>query len=1091
MPEAEPAPEAVETSSSGVAIKAPTAAEIMAAREAEAAAPEMAEPVEVTPEPEAADTPEAKPLEIHLISTDQVASRSHEVAEQRLSSEMAGKHGVRKILTNIWIGNIARDVYLTRYGRQAQSEIEENDDLYVHETDTEGKHDQAMAATLQRFSNDMLHAEAGESKESLDDTQAGRELRGELEGLITEFAAGRLDVESLEGERIRVLNDVLDKHPELEGAGRIMGDNLVAMAEQIAAKVNHDQTVEQILAETKFYIDRASTGVRTEVRYTPVEKILDSMRRHHMSGLANEAVVATGVSIAYSVARWSARSTLGTVSRLTIPGVSTGIMAGLRENKRFKEERTQHSREMAVSRQIEAESARREAMEQARYQTINASELSAKLKDSLFEVDEHGDSRKRELTAEQFELALVALSEAEGRIQLSDRQQLDLISYSDLTNVEQERLGLDLAVAEAKVELSRQFADLPADQRAGFANFEEFLQARVGTEQQALSAEIASKDRIFDHMKAKSVAKAAAKGALIGAAFGLATQEATAFIRSDQTGLVEKMFHHGKPEGGHQTLLRHMFGGKVEQKPGPTVEIGAANQVKLSHNTLLNVRQDGNYDLTRSDGSVIAEKLHFSGGTLDQHSQDVLHHLGISATAEHLQTQTTETIQRSANEFVNAHPEAFSQIHRIGWYDNNTPHIFDKNELKMYWGGNNGLDANGNYVYNISHMTAGGSVHGGLSTNAQQLISEGHARLLISASKDTQGHVIQVPIDANGNAIIDKASVAGKFFRTENGHAVFTGKYAEVAEVNGPATDGIERFRMLATEVGPGTAIVSDTVTKSVDHVITHINVPPRTVIDVPPVVPIYGRRPLEPTASRAEREATVETSGELLSLFEVKEAGRLAVARLKDNDWMTPADRRRVAANIGRISQHMDKNEVTQTDLISLLAAFETLRATDPDNISQELLDKVRLSITAIEKQLATQEQNGWVRGVSAPTASPAHSPLEPEPEVAERSELKRELADHVASYIGESKTFELMARIIHRLGKPVSKITVNKDLKTFKFDPDSGELQIPSTEPKLVNAMRRYTAFLALDKKSSSEEIKLLLDYFKRRRKELGKAA
>ncbi len=162
----------------------------------------------------------------------------------------------------------------------------------------------------------------------------------------------------------------------------------------------------------------------------------------------------------------------------------------------------------------------------------------------------------------------------------------------------------------------------------------------------------------------------------------------------------------------------------------------------------------------------------------------------------------------SAKEYVEDHPGLFDTIRRKLWLDNDTPKpVFDKNEQLLHLGGKgySGIDADGNFVFTMKHMTPDGSYHSGLSVDAQKLADEGKLKLLLSMTRDTQNQVIEVPIDVDGNAIIDPDSDVGKLlFEEVDGKMDFKGKFAEIAEYVGDDKDGVHGFRILATHVEDG-----------------------------------------------------------------------------------------------------------------------------------------------------------------------------------------------------------------------------------------------------------------------------------------------
>lgn len=181
----------------------------------------------------------------------------------------------------------------------------------------------------------------------------------------------------------------------------------------------------------------------------------------------------------------------------------------------------------------------------------------------------------------------------------------------------------------------------------------------------------------------------------------------------------------------------------------------------------------------------------------------------ISSKVRQVIDESEITTSRTGNiaEFVKNNEELFQKVKRKLWFDNDTTGVFDKNELKLHWGGTRGagLDSDGNIVMSMSRMEKDGSYHKGISADALQIAREGKMFLALSASKGTQQEVIKIPVDENGNFIIDKDSIVAKtFFDIQNGRVKFVGKFAEVAESLGEGEKGAENIRVYATAVGKG-----------------------------------------------------------------------------------------------------------------------------------------------------------------------------------------------------------------------------------------------------------------------------------------------
>src|SRR3989344_4462597 len=84
----------------------------------------------------------------------------------------------------------------------------------------------------------------------------------------------------------------------------------------------------------------------------------------------------------------------------------------------------------------------------------SATGLADNLEQTLFEIRE-GVRQPKDLSQEEFNQALARLAEIDSRVKLSDREKKDLISYSHVSKVVQERKRLDKLRAEAKIHLMK------------------------------------------------------------------------------------------------------------------------------------------------------------------------------------------------------------------------------------------------------------------------------------------------------------------------------------------------------------------------------------------------------------------------------------------------------------------------------------------------------------------------------------------------------------------------------------------------------------------------------------------------------------
>ena len=573
-------------------------------------------------------------------------------------------------------------------------------------------------------------------------------------------------------------------------------------------------------------------------------------------GLAYSLSVGLGVKVLRSKA--AAYGTLGAAVAVS------SAFAGMNESQRLALERAQHNIEMAEGGEFEEGSKKREQMEKFGYQMESSQELASNLRSLMFEKDKDGKEISKEIKQEDLEKIFASLANIEARNSLNAKNKIDLISYSDIGNVEKERTDLTILVAKAKVELRKKLGGDLSQLPKGETGFDLYLEKQIKiVEDSLLGGEkgITEQDKAFSKFKTKEVAKKMVKTAVMGLLVGGAFQEGVAFFKDDVQGAVEGIFHHDIG-ATTQTPFEHirswMSGDSSHMGMGNLVEshLGGHN-FRLPEGSSILQNSDGTYDILRGD-QVISDHipLHFDGnGNLDPESMSRLGGDGIVSSNAHHIVDSTKEVTGNAHDYIHNHSGNVHHVVRDGWYDNDTQKpIFDQNELKLHWGGyhgGTGIDTNGNYVFNVSHMTSDGSFHQQFSVDAQEKMHSGGLKMILSLTQGTQHQVFEVPIDTNGNAVIDPHSEIGKlFFGTENGHAVFKGRFAEVVQSFGEK-NGAEHVKSLATLVGPGHDSIIDNIPNHVDIPVTDID--PPFGVETPYFAPIPVHSPLESLKEKQE----------------------------------------------------------------------------------------------------------------------------------------------------------------------------------------------------------------------------------------------
>lgn len=810
-------------------------------------------------------------FKVVLVDIDDIADdAARDAAERHLTESKEGMRGVGGFFKKMWKHGMAREYYHQKQLIRSREMIREHGDIYAAEQDPrieKTAHEEAMRIIVDRFASEYEETvHEGETRSTIDrkGDESQRKVHEGVTNLIKEYAAGTLTDENFREARTRLLETVSESREDANKKS-LYADNLLEVARQVKLAVDHGTKLEDLDLEFDIKVGEAKSAIRTKPNYNAADRIIESIKKTPVGRFVNEGTLATSVAIGVSVGAWAGKRALtSNVAKVVTFGGSALAAAGFTgfaENKRLKEDRTQHAREMAQGRTYEhGKSPRREEMDKYIHQMEGAGELTASLRAKLFEDTSEGKIEERTLSAEERGAAIAQLADIEARIALSDKHSIDLLSYSAPTAIERERLDLDLMRAQAKVQLRKALEKSPDGSGKDLATLLELAKNERIESLTKGDGGIEERNKLFDKMKRGKVARAAIAGAVGGLAIGAVVQEAGAFFDSHQVGAVERLvrgdavFREGgrhlgaTPVESLRALLEHRLPQAVD--PLHSVTLGENGHVRLPEGMTLS-GQGNEYTLTDGD-RVLARGLSLTNeGGLDQESIAQLEHQGliVSSATENVQSTVNGTV--SPSQYLGQRPTLGTHVARGLWFDNDTPApVFDRNELRLWWGGehNQGLDANGQYTFSMDHMTPGGSFHSGLTADAQRLMAEGKLRILLSVSQDTQATPIEVPIGPDGAIHIDPDSETGRLlFRTDaNGHAEFLGRFAEVAEVTGNE-NGTEHVRILATYEGQGLDTIPAPVTTTVPETTTTINAPHDYTIEPPPIIPIWGRRPLEP----------------------------------------------------------------------------------------------------------------------------------------------------------------------------------------------------------------------------------------------------
>lgn len=819
--------------------------------------------------------------------SDTLEKRAQDLAEERMTKRVKESSGLKNLHKRIWQHNLWHEYYRQKEIRKARTEVFA-DYRDVKTSDNSAKvemaayKDETMKGIVERFVSEheeAVHTEAGEVKEKISDGRLEEETMLKAKSLIWSYAQGQMtDRDFFEAEK-RWFTDLTHNHPEQADAGKSYASNLYEIARAVKENVEMGASINALDEEYEIILGRARDNLHTEAHYSTVDRVVSKLGQNKIGRFVNETTLTSAVAIAYSVGAFASTSIAR--SRLLAWGTfgSTALLAGgisaARESRRLEDERRQHARDRAAGSTLESDKDKRRLLfETFRHETKSVTELTSNIERSLEAIEDNP-------TGANLQTAFSDLMEAESRLSLSIREKVDLVTYSSRQSIESERLQLDISRARLKASLRRLSTSGDTSFIENSDDFDAYIESLKDSRMDNLvtGAEgIIEKNRLFKKMKRREVAKAAMSGVVTGLVMGGVAQEAGSWFHEYQTGLSESLFDSsGDSESARATpleaLRRYLTGDVVylSETGVHVVEIGG-REIVLPDGVEL-IQQEGNlYNLSRH-GEVLSAVEFTDSGEVTALGAQQLTEAGVSLSNQNdketviktiIETQLIENDQEqiiSAEEYLNRHADDITLIDRGTWYDNNTPApVFDKNELRMWWGGegNTGITESGDFAYSIEQMTETGSYHGALSADAQKLAQEGKLRLLLTMNENSQGRVFSVPIKADGTVTIDADSEIGKmFFADDNGQAKFLGRYAEIAEVV-DSDDIATKVNILATDVGDGFDSAVDTVTeintvetiKNIEEVVveqkTIIDVPRDYHVDPPPVIPLRGRWPLE-----------------------------------------------------------------------------------------------------------------------------------------------------------------------------------------------------------------------------------------------------
>lgn len=207
--------------------------------------------------------------------------------------------------------------------------------------------------------------------------------------------------------------------------------------------------------------------------------------------------------------------------------------------------------------------------------------------------------------------------------------------------------------------------------------------------------------------------------------------------------------------------------------------------------------------VTTPDGTTIEGLQLNSDGSLTDQAKEALQNNGLNVadTVDVVNGEPQVSQQEvSSDVFAQNHMDEMKTIHHQGWMDEGG------NEL----GTQNGVDASGNIVIDVSGMASNGSFHGASGINWHEAALGGHLTVDVSAGEGSQAHVFEIPVSPNGQAIITPDNPAYALY---DANGMPTGGFQEINFNAGAGANGVENVVTLSTVVGSHQESFTDTIT--------------------------------------------------------------------------------------------------------------------------------------------------------------------------------------------------------------------------------------------------------------------------------------
>ena len=606
------------------------------------------------------------------------------------------------------------------------------------------------------------YSEGGNRKEAVDADSVEAKSTIAIREAVAAFASGTMNEddfrEAVKREKANMAKEGLDDS--------LMADTLLEVAQAAKERFNHEESIENVMEGFRFINADYQAQVRTEVHRSKIDEISEKISGK--LGFAQPEVIAAAAGIALFFTQRGASTVARSFAPLAGGALVSGTFAAFKEHNRVAVDRAELARRIARGEEI-GKTKYDQQMEQTNYKNYTATELTNGLREAIASGD-----------ADQIQQRLAAI---EVLSQIGDSEKIDLITFSggDSTTIEDERLALDVQIAQAKVELRNR----------GIENNSQTYVDAANRASEFIRSDMEAKDAAFKKLQRKRVAAQFAKTAVVGVATAVVGQEVAAAFNPSSYGIFDKI------------------NDSLDIRFAP-LGIGVNNVD--AHRTLL----AGALGITQTEIQIthdVVRAAEASGAHLTQQEIDQLRKEGYTVNGRNVTTYTTSshTEQMTGSEFMRE-----NGVHVSREWGSNGTSVSEGNELGL-WRANDG------HLY--THMHGNSFSYDGTTYNFDDVAQTGNVSLLVTLSRDAQSTPISVPgvLGPDGQLSFVSSDPAINDILSSGRYA-----FTEVAYDTGAvASNGAHEMFVFATHVGSNN--VSETFEKVVTETIPHVD----TVYDV------------------------------------------------------------------------------------------------------------------------------------------------------------------------------------------------------------------------------------------------------------------